>query len=826
MASGRGVWGTVGVLAALMLATLTVLVLQATPAVAQAAVAQAAAQAGRPAHQAAPAAAPTPEQARAALALLQDDAQRRRLIEALTAIAAVGPASTVSAAPAAADAGTPADAAPAQPDAAKPDAAKPPEKISLEQNGLLARLLLATGAWFSGVYARVVQASSSLRGLALVGHWASDVANDPPTRALALDAAWKLVAVMLIAWYARRLAMRQTARWITRLTHHAEKQETSRREARDKGAARGMSIASRAELWFLHRLPLGLVRLILELVPIAAFALVGNALLATPLNRTWTASLVIATAVNAYVVQHVMMALARTLLSPHSKALRLFRLSDATAAFLVLWIGRISSVMIYGGALCSMARTLGLGLAAYKALLKLVVLLGHIMAVFMILPLRKPVAHWIAAPAGRRGALAVARDWLAASWHVLAIVLLIALWLVWAAEIQDGYLLLLRYFGLTLLTLLLARLLTVGVLGLLDRLIRGPDGQAEGPLLRTRANHYYPLLRRAVSAVIGLLALLIVLRVWGVDVIGWFEGNRLGSLLTGFLLTIAVALLVGVLTWEAANAWFEHQMQRMVEQGDYARSARLRTLLPLLRTSLLIAIVVVVGFTALSELGVNIGPLLAGASIIGVALGFGSQKLVQDVINGIFLLLENAMQVGDWVTVSGLSGSVEALSVRTIRLRAGDGSVHVIPFSAVTTVTNTNRGIGNAAVSVVVDAGEDTDRVGAVLKQIGADMRRDPDFSAKILDDFALWGVDAVDGATATVLGQMRCTDQGRWAVQREYNRRIKQRFQELGIQIAVPTTSVVVQRHLPEPPARPPAQAESGAEPVSPPPAALTNTA
>ena len=86
---------------------------------------------------------------------------------------------------------------------------------------------------------------------------------------------------------------------------------------------------------------------------------------------------------------------------------------------------------------------------------------------------------------------------------------------------------------------------------------------------------------------------------------------------------------------------------------------------------LLTAILIVVGFTALSQLGVNIAPLLAGASIIGVALGFGSQKLVQDVINGMFLLLENAMQVGDWVTVSGLSGSVEALSVRTIRLRAG-----------------------------------------------------------------------------------------------------------------------------------------------------------
>ncbi len=93
----------------------------------------------------------------------------------------------------------------------------------------------------------------------------------------------------------------------------------------------------------------------------------------------------------------------------------------------------------------------------------------------------------------------------------------------------------------------------------------------------------------------------------------------------------------------------------------------------------------------LSEIGVNIAPLLAGAGVIGIAVGFGSQKLVQDLITGLFLLLENAMQVGDVVTLGGLTGTVEALSIRTIRLRALDGCVHIIPFSAVTTVTNQTR---------------------------------------------------------------------------------------------------------------------------------------
>ena len=161
-------------------------------------------------------------------------------------------------------------------------------------------------------------------------------------------------------------------------------------------------------------------------------------------------------------------------------------------------------------------------------------------------------------------------------------------------------------------------------------------------------------------------------------------------------------MLLAVAVWEAVNAAIERHLARLAREAQAARSARLRTLLPLLRTTLSVTIVVVAGMMVLSEIGVNIGPLLAGAGIVGVAIGFGSQKLVQDLITGIFLLLENAMQVGDTVTVSGLTGTVENLSVRTIRLRAGDGSVHIIPFSSVTTVTNVNRGLGNASVSVSV----------------------------------------------------------------------------------------------------------------------------
>src|SRR6185437_11543430 len=220
--------------------------------------------------------------------------------------------------------------------------------------------------------------------------------------------------------------------------------------------------------------------------------------------------------------------------------------------------------------------------------------------------------------------------------------------------------------------------------------------------------------------------------------------------------------------WEGANGAIERRLQGKPS----ASSARLRTLVPVLRSALFVVTVTIVGLTALSELGVNIAPLLAGAGIVGIAIGFGSQKLVQDLITGLFLLLENAMQVGDFVTVSGLSGVVENLSIRTIRLRAGDGSIHIIPFSSVTSVTNTNRGIGNAAVSVNVDYAEDTDRVSAVLKEIAAEIRKDPKYGAMIRGDLDLWGVDRVDASMVTIVGQIECSVSGRWPVQREFYRR------------------------------------------------------
>jgi small-conductance mechanosensitive channel len=451
-------------------------------------------------------------------------------------------------------------------------------------------------------------------------------------------------------------------------------------------------------------------------------------------------------------------------------------------------------------ALAEVAQLLGLNRIGYAAVVRIVMLVVHLFVVMIVLQCRVTVADWLRAPEGERGVFAGARNRLAEVWHFIAIFFAVALWVVWALRVRDGYALVMQYFLATLAVCVAARVAGVVALGALDRLFRiSPDFAARFPLLEARANRYYPVLRGAVSTIISAVAVLVLLEVWGIDVLRWFDSGQIGGRLLSSLVTIAVAAAIALAIWESVNAALDRHVTQLSREGRYSRATRLRTLLPIVRTGLLGVIVTVVGLTALSEIGVNIAPLLAGAGIVGVAIGFGSQKLVQDLITGLFLLLENAMQVGDVVTVSGLSGKVEALTIRTIRLRATDGSVHIIPFSAVTSVTNTNRGIGNAQVSVNVPYKEDTDRVGEVLKEIAAEMRRDGEFKPLIRGDLALWGVDKIDAGVVTILGQIECTDAGRWSVQREFNRRMKHRFEELGIEIAGPAAPMIVVQPAPE---------------------------
>jgi small-conductance mechanosensitive channel len=741
----------------------------------------------------------TPDQAKRALETLQDDSKRAQMIDTLRAIANASPANA-----------SPANAAPPAPAAAP----APQSPIPLTADSLGAQLLLTVSEQVGDISHQVAGVARTLTHFPAFYYWIVRTANDPDAYNQLLDIAWKLALVFGCAFAAEWLIFRAIKRPVALLEARLPQDTPGSAQtqilaqtpdiadppssAADVAAEPGLRQRrlSLARAWqSLIRLPFVLGRLLLELLPVLAFVGVATMLLGTEIGELATTRLVIFAVVNAYALSRGLICMTRALAGPFG----LFRVRAETAAYIEIWARRIVTVAVTGIAFANVALLLGLHRAGYAALLRLVMLIVHLFVVVIILQCRRQVAAAIRAPDGREGAAAMARNRIAGLWHYLAIALDLALWAVWALNIRNGYALLLQYFVGTVAVVLITRLATIVVLSLIDRGFRiSPDILQRFPGLEARANRYLPLLRKIVSAVIAVIGFVALLEVWGVDAIVWFYGGQIGSRLLSAVVTIGIAALAAAAIWEASNALMDRQLNALSRDGHYARAARLRTFQPMLRTALLCVIVAVVGLTALSEIGVNVAPLLAGAGIVGIAIGFGSQKLVQDLITGLFLLLENTVQVGDNVTVSGLSGTVENVSIRTIRLRAGDGAVHIVPFSAVTTLTNSSRGAGNAAVSVNVAYKEDTDRAGQILKDIVTEMRKESEYRQAIRGDLELWGVDKVDGTMASIVGQIRCTDSGRWPVQREFNRRMKRRFQECGIEIASASQTILMQVPVP----------------------------
>ncbi|EIG61744.1 small-conductance mechanosensitive channel [Bradyrhizobium sp. WSM1253] len=723
------------------------------------------------------AAALSPDEAKRALETLQDDKKRAQMIDTLRAIANAS--------------------------GAQQPAPEPKSPIPLAADGLGAQLMLTVSEEIGEISRDVADMARTLTHFPAFYYWIVRTANDPAAYNLLIEIGWKLALVFGCAfcaeWVMFRLIRRpvaflegrmpQTARLPVQVLPIADPPSS----VADVTPAPELHMRrhSLARAWqIMLRLPLVLGRFLLELLPVLVFVGVATALLGTEIGEPTTVRLVILAVVNAYAFSRGLICVVRVLAGPFG----LFPVRAETAAYIEIWARRIVGVGVSGIAFANVALLLGLHRGGYAALLRMVMLVVHLFIVVIILQCRRQVAEAIRAPADRQGIAAGLRNRIAGGWHYLAIALDLALWAVWALNIRNGYSLLLQYFVGTIAVALITRVAIMLTLGLIDRGFRiKPEILQRFPGLEIRANRYLPLLRKIVSGVIAFIGLVAVLEVWGVDAIVWFYGGQIGSRLISAVVTIGLAVFIAAAIWEASNALLDRQINSLSRDGHYARAARLRTFQPMLRTALLCLIATVVGLTALSEIGVNVAPLLAGAGIVGIAIGFGSQKLVQDLITGLFLLLENTVQVGDNVSVSGLSGVVENVSIRTIRLRAGDGAVHIVPFSAVTTITNASRGAGNASVSVNVAYKEDTDRAGQILKDIVDEMRREVEFRSLIRGDLELWGIDKVDGAMVSIVGQIRCTEAGRWPVQREFNRRMKQRFQHNGIEVASATQTILM---------------------------------
>jgi small-conductance mechanosensitive channel len=708
----------------------------------------------------------TPAQAAQVLDVLNDPSKRAAFAATLQAIVK----------------GLPAPQAAAKPAVVAPATGLP---IRLAPDSIGAQVLMGGSSFLRQAADQALLAVAAVGNLPGLGRWIASLFADPASQSRLLDVGWRIVLAVICGLAAERAIRRGLRRPAAGLEAIAPEPLVSARPGRRRLAGtRTLAL----------RLPVLLARLALGLVPVLGFVVAGHLLAISVLGGEKLAQLAVLAVIDAYALCAAILGTTRLILIPPRPGLRVFAVPEPAAVYAMRWLRRMVVVTVGGYAIAEVGLLFGLSDEAYLALLSLVILFDHACLAAIVLQQRDTVRDWIRAPAGATGTLASLRNGLAAIWHWIALTVLVALWLVRASQVPGGYTRILYLFSVTGAVLLVTWAMRARTLRSLDRVLRlEPTMTSRYPGLETRLHRYRPVLDATAEAVVYIVAVLALLELWGLGAFGWLFASTPGRQLISTIVTVVVTLLLALLVWETADAFTERHLARLAAGGQVARAARLRTLLPMLRTTLLIVILLVAGLMVLGAIGVNTAPMLAGAGIVGLAIGFGSQKLVQDVITGIFLLLENAMQIGDWVTVSGLSGTVEGLSVRTIRLRAGDGSVHVIPFSSVTSVTNTNRGLGNASVSVSVAFAEDTDQVCDVLKDIAAHMRTEAPFETQMLSDLQLWGVDKVDGSEATIAGQIVCTDAGRWAVQREFNRRMKKRLQELGIELYNPLRMLVL---------------------------------
>jgi moderate conductance mechanosensitive channel len=482
----------------------------------------------------------------------------------------------------------------------------------------------------------------------------------------------------------------------------------------------------------------------------------------------------------AALMPRLTLVLGRFLLAPdtdRSRQIEHFRVVPMSADAARFWYRRLALFVgwfAFGSAAVNVLRTLGFSPEA-RELVAYALGLG-LLAIALEVVWARPPAQ--APPdATRQTTSHTVAPWLLS-------VFLVLLWGLWVAGLMH-------LFWLAVVALLLPSAIIIAQRA--SRHVSRPADGAETPSAPSLIAVY---LDRGIRALLIAGAALLLAHAWGIDLVEMTGRDTLLTRLLRGALTSIVILLVADLIWQVVKTLIDRRLDEAQESsapGTEAavRHARLRTLLPIFRNVAFVVLAVVAVLMALSALGVEIGPLIAGAGIVGVAVGFGSQTLVKDVISGIFYLLDDAFRVGEYIQSGSYKGTVESFGFRSVKLRHHRGPLFTIPFGQLGAVENMSRDwvIDKMTIGVTYDA--DIDLVKKIIKRIGKELAEDPDLAPNIIEPLKMQGVEAFGDYAIQIRLKMTTRPGEQFVIRRKANAMIKKAFDENGIHFAFPTVQV-----------------------------------
>ncbi|QFU09765.1 Moderate conductance mechanosensitive channel YbiO precursor [Rhodobacteraceae bacterium THAF1] len=527
-----------------------------------------------------------------------------------------------------------------------------------------------------------------------------------------------------------------------------------------------------------------IISLIIDLLLVVVATAFGYALAVLALGEVGQIGIRQTLFLNAFWIVGVIRVGVRMILSPAAGQMRLLPMKDDTATGLNAWVSLMVSLVGYGQLLLVPVVNQEVSYAAGSALTAFIALLVLAFAVIMVLRNRTKLADWLTGDQGivrKRGGL----GWLARHWHWPVLAYLFAMFIIVLASPPNLVFSSLATSGQVVLVVLAGVALSTFLTRVMQNGIQIPASTRDRlPLLETRLNRFVPKALAVLRFIIVAFVILFALN--AINLVSFTEwlSSEMGLRFTGKFISVTLILLVAFAIWVALTSFVDYRLNP--QYGTIATS-REQTLLSLARNAGTITLLIITLMFVLAEIGLNIAPLLASAGVLGLAIGFGAQKFVQDIITGLFIQFENAFNVGDVITVGGITGTVERLTIRSVSLRDVSGVYHIIPFSSVDMVSNYMRDFGYFLCDMGVAYRENVDEVKVAMTDAFDELRAGEAFGGNVIGDFEWFGVQALADSAVILRARIKCIPGTQWGVGREYNEICKRIFDERGIEIPFP---------------------------------------